>query len=321
MRTNVIPLDQIKKQIASCADEDLIQLIEDGFVEYSKGNVLVPSVGHLPFSNPPGDLHIKYGYIKNDDFYVIKIASGFYENPKIGLSSSNGLMLVFNQKTGELQSILLDEGYLTDIRTALAGAVVAKYLAPEKVTAIGIVGTGIQARLQLRYLKSVIPCKEVVVWGRSDDSLEKFAKDPVLESFHITTAHTIADLTHQCNYIVTTTPSQKPLLFSGDIKKGTHITAVGADTPGKQEIDAALFSKANLIVADSISQCIDHGDVSHAIANQLIQKESIIELGALISTHKKRTSDSEITIADLTGVAIQDIQIAKFVHRSISLEK
>lgn len=119
--SDIISLAQIKKCLATCLDSELIQIIEDGFVSYSEGNVIVPPVGHLPFTQPPGDLHIKYGYIKDDDFFVVKLASGFYENPKIGLSSSNGLMLVFSQKTGELLSLLLDEGHLTDIRTALAG--------------------------------------------------------------------------------------------------------------------------------------------------------------------------------------------------------
>ncbi len=311
----IILLDQIKSCMNACSDSELIQIIEDGFVSYSKGDVVVPPVGHLPFIDPPGDLHIKYGFIKEDDFYVVKLASGFYDNPKIGLSSSNGLMLVFSQKTGELLSILLDEGHLTDIRTALAGAVVAKHLAPKQLNKIGIVGTGIQARLQLRYLKSVIDCREVIAWGRSDEKLNDYKKDPILSGFTINTTRNISDLANQCNYIVTTTPSKEPLLFTKEIQPGTHITAIGADTPGKQELEASLFGKASLIVADSKSQCIDHGDIFHAIHHNTIKENQIVELGALISSGLKRSNDADITIADLTGVAIQDIQIAKFIYQ------
>jgi ornithine cyclodeaminase len=313
--SNVVSLEKIKSCLSACSDLDLIQIIEDGFISYSKGDVVVPPVGHLPFIDPPGDLHIKYGFIKNDDYYVVKLASGFYNNPQLGLSSSNGLMLVFSQKTGELLSILLDEGHLTDIRTALAGAVVAKHLAPSSVKTIGIVGTGIQARLQLRFLKSVIDCRDVLVWGRSEEKLSEYKRDLMLSDFNINTTQNISELANQCNYIVTTTPSKHPLLLTKDIQPGTHITAVGADTPGKQELEASLFGMASLVIADSKSQCIDHGDIFHPVHQGIIKEDQIIELGTFISIGQKRKNESNISIADLTGVAIQDIQIAKFVYQ------
>lgn len=313
--SNVVSLEKIKSCLSACSDLDLIQIIEDGFISYSKGDVVVPPVGHLPFIDPPGDLHIKYGFIKNDDYYVVKLASGFYNNPQLGLSSSNGLMLVFSQKTGELLSILLDEGHLTDIRTALAGAVVAKHLASSSVKTIGIVGTGIQARLQLRFLKSVIDCRDVLVWGRSEEKLSEYKRDLMLSDFNINTTQNISELANQCNYIVTTTPSKHPLLLTKDIQPGTHITAVGADTPGKQELEASLFGMASLIIADSKSQCIDHGDIFHPVHQGIIKEDQIMELGTFISIGQKRKNESNISIADLTGVAIQDIQIAKFVYQ------
>ncbi|MBE0711442.1 MAG: ornithine cyclodeaminase family protein, partial [Candidatus Aminicenantes bacterium] len=146
----VVPLAEIKKALAAV---DPLSLIEEGFAAYSRGEVVVPPVGELVFDDPPGDVHIKYGYIKGDDFYVIKIASGFTDNPKLGLPSGDGLMLVYSQKTGVLEAVLLDEGYLTNLRTAVAGAVVAKYLAPLEVTAVGIIGAGVQGRMQLDWLR------------------------------------------------------------------------------------------------------------------------------------------------------------------------
>jgi ornithine cyclodeaminase len=208
----------------------------------------------------------------------------------------------------------LDEGHLTDIRTALAGAVVAKYMAPKKVTTIGIVGTGIQARLQLLFLKTVIDCSDVIVWGRSESKLNEYKNDKSLSDYRISTTTEMPELTDQCNYIITTTSSESPVLLSSGIRNGTHITAVGADTPGKQELEALLFGRASLIVADSISQCIHRGDISHAINENVINKNQIIELGTFISKPPKRNNGGDITIADLTGVAIQDIQIAKFIH-------
>ena len=149
----IISLEHIKSILPQV---DLIQEIESGFKAYSNDLVVVPPVGELSFQSPPGDVHIKYGYIKGDEVYVIKIASGFYKNTSAGLPAGNGMMLVFNQKTGQPVAMLQDECYLTDIRTAVAGAITAKYLAPKHVEYIGIVGTGVQARLQLQYLRDII---------------------------------------------------------------------------------------------------------------------------------------------------------------------
>ena len=311
----IITLNQIKELLKSI---NIIPAIEEGFVSYSQGNAVIPPVGELLFKDPPGDVHIKYGYIVNDDYYVIKIASGFYENPKINLPSSNGLMLLFSQKTGELLTILLDEGYLTDLRTAAAGAIVAKYLAPRSVNNIGIIGTGTQAKLQLQFLKTVVPCQDVIVFGRNDTNLLKFQAEMHHFGFRVRTTKSIHDITSNCNLIVTTTPSSLPILFADTIKKGTHITAIGTDTPHKQELDEHIFNRANIIVADSISQCIERGDIAHAIKNKIITPSQIIELGDIIaSKHKGRLDDNQITIADLTGLAVQDIKIAKAVYESI----
>jgi len=157
--------------------DELMHKIEAGFVAYSQGKVNIPPVGHLHFDDPPADIHVKHGYILANDYYVVKIASSFYRNPEINLPSSNGLMLIFSKNTGELLSVLLDGGYLTDVRTAIAGAVAAKYLTPSKVTCIGIIGAGAQARLQLIYLRKVIDCHHVMVWGRDAEKLKKYASN------------------------------------------------------------------------------------------------------------------------------------------------
>jgi ornithine cyclodeaminase len=308
-------LPGIKEIIESNSPGELMKIIEEGFVWYAQKKVKVPPVGHLGFKSPPGDVHIKYGYIEGDEYYVIKIASGFYENPTVGLPPGNGMMLLFSQKTGEVLSILLDEGYLTDIRTAIAGAVAAKYLAPSKVTCIGIVGTGVQARLQLKYLKMVTDCRNVVVWGRSQVKLERFIQDPDLRQFSITGTTEIDLVTSRCNLIVTTTASRKAILSADSILPGTHITAMGADAEGKQEIDAALVAKADIVVADSIEQCIDHGDIGYAVRANLIHPDRIVALGDVVQDQRlRRMNDRQISVADLTGVAIQDIQITKYVY-------
>ncbi len=319
--TTVLKLDEIKRLIDT---SQLIQEIETGFVLYSEGKVNVPPVGFLHFDDPPGDVHIKYGFVSGDEYYVLKIASGFYDNPKLGLPASDGLLLVFNQKTGELKLILLDRCWLTDMRTAAAGAVAAKHLAAKNIHHIGIVGTGVQARMQLQMLRTVVDCKSCVIWGRDMTKVQGMIEDlRATESVQawgldIQSAETVDDLVSQCNLIVTTTSAKSPLIRADRVQTGTHITAMGSDDLGKQELEAALLAKADLVVADSISQCVHHGECFNAVRDGLIEEESILELGQVIKDPAiGRTSENQITVVDLTGVAVQDIQIAKMVDRAL----
>ena len=312
MRT--IPLDQIK---AALPRLDLIPIIEEGFVAYSSGQALVPPVGELLLDK--GDVHIKYGYLRQGEHYVVKIASGFYDNPALGLPSSNGLMLLFSQQTGELASILLDEGHLTDIRTAVAGAIAAKRLAPSQVTRIGIVGTGIQAHVQLQYLRHVTDCRHVLVWGRGEEQLAQYRRDMQAHGYAIECTRNTADILRTCNLVVTCTPATSPLLHVADLQAGTHITAVGSDTSEKQELDAAILGQADVVVADSISQCMERGDIHQALDQGCITPDDLVELGDVIRGRSPgRTSDDQITVADLTGVAVQDIQIATAVVETVA---
>lgn len=311
----ILTLDEIKQRLDF---ETLMSDIERGFQWFSEGRTVVPPVGYLAFDPPAeGDVHIKYGYVRGDDFYVVKIASGFSGNAARGLPVTNGLMLLFRQATGELAAILLDEGYLTEVRTAMAGAIAAKYLGPGAVTRIGIVGTGGQARFQLRMLPLVTACRNVIVWGRSGESLTGFARDMTGEGFDVETTRTMSRLTATCNLIVTTTSAREPLIDVSEVRPGTHITAMGADAPGKQELDPRLVARADLVVADSLSQCVDHGELAHAVQAGLLDPGRVRELGQLIAAGgRARTGDDQITIADLTGVAVQDLQIATHVYRA-----
>ena len=312
----VFNLDEIKKVLDR---RKLLKSQKGGFLAYSQDRVVVPPVGYLHFDEPPGDCHIKCGYIRDDDYFVVKIATGFYRNPDAGLPVGNGMMALFSRLTGELQALLLDQGYLTDMRTAAAGAVVAEYLAPRAVKRIGIVGAGVQARLQLEMLKYVTDCREVCVWGREKRKTAQYKAEMDQLGFVVQTAALIDELTETCNLIVTTTASREVLLHADQIKSGTHITAVGADAPGKQELDPQVFKRADVRVVDSISQCVDHGDTAHAIQAGLITRDQLVELGAVIANPQLgRTSEDQITVADLTGVAVQDIEVARLTYELLN---
>ena len=312
----VVSLAEIRKALEAI---DPLPLIEAGFAAYSRGEVVVPPVGELVFDDPPGDVHIKYGYIKGDDVYVIKIASGFVDNPKRGLPSGDGLMLVFSQKTGVLEAVLLDEGYLTNLRTAVAGAVVARHLAPKSVAAVGIVGAGVQGRMQLEWLRRIRAFDTAIVWGVDEAELAAFRRDMERPGLRVLTTLRAEEVAAAANLIVTCTPSTRPLLEAAWIRPGTHITAVGSDTAAKQELDPAILAKADRIVVDSLSQSELRGEVYRAVRAGAIGRARLVELGRVIEDETlRRSSDGETTVADLTGVAVQDIQISKAVWMTLT---
>ena len=309
----ILYCDEIKTIVRGL---DLLPLIKKGFVAYSEGRSVVPPVGELSFKDPPGDVHIKYGYITGDEYYVIKIASGFWNNEQLGISNGQGMMLLFKQQTGQCEAILLDDAYLTDVRTAVAGAICAELFTNE-VNCIGVLGTGLQARMQVQYLKNITSCHKVLVWGRNRKKMEIYQKDMARLGFQVDLSSAPKEVAKECNLIITTTASTVPLLSSINIQPGTHITAMGSDTLTKQELEVDILSMADLVVADSIAQCKERGEIFHGLTSGSITKDAIVELGSILNgSQAGRSSPDQITVADLTGVAVQDIQIAAAVHKA-----
>lgn len=299
-------------EIEAVLDEDAaLAAIEDGFRRMQqRGGVQLGEVVHLAFEDPPGDCHVKGGHITGDDVFVFKFATSFYRNPALGLSSSNGFMIVVSARTGEQLAMLRDQGYLTDMRTALAGAISARAIQRPGSRVLGIVGTGIQARMQAGMIRRLLGLEDVLVHGRSMDKAEAFAAEIGGRAVDLPELCARADL------IVTTTPSTTPWLRAEMVRPGTRIVAVGADTPGKQELETALTGRARVIV-DSRGQCVDHGEAGWAVRAGLIAPGALIELGALLEEPVAFAPD-EVVVADLTGVAVQDIAIAKTVWNRLA---
>jgi ornithine cyclodeaminase len=186
------------------------------------------------------------------------------------------------------------------------------------VRRIGIIGTGTQARLQLRFLAEVTACREVLAWGRSAPSLERYCTDEALRAFRIATTHDAGEVLRTCNLIVTTTPATSPLLFAKDLQPGTHITAVGSDTTAKQELEATILAQADVVVADSKAQCQLRGEIHHALVSGVLTDDAVVELGDVIAERARgRTGGHQVTVADLTGVAVQDMAIASLVYDAL----
>jgi len=308
--TKIVALEQILKALP---DIDVLTDIERGFVAFSEGKVEVPPIGELLFPNESGELHIKYGAVRGDDVFVVKLATGFFNNPLLGLPPFSGCMLVLSAKTGQVICVLLEEGELTNHRTAAAGAVVARHMAPPDLQTIGICGSGVQARLQAEYLRRVTDCRNLVLWARDQARAKEAVRDIGRMGYIARAVASPLEVASCAQLIVTTTSSHEPYLLASFVKPGTHITAMGSDTPEKSELDPMLLRKANLIVADSIQQCLLRGEIHKAIAAGAIEGDRVVELGNLISGKIGRRSRTDITIADLTGVAVQDIMIAKAV--------
>lgn len=311
--TSLLSLD--RADIEGLVDFDLAtQAIEEAFRATSAGQVNLPPVGHIEFPAVGADCHIKYGHVEGQEHFVIKVAAGFPRNTAQGLSPNNGLSLVLSARTGAVVAVLHDEAVMTDIRTGIGGAIASRALARKDAANVLVVGAGVQARYQIEsHYKVLGGHLSFGVWGRSAASAQSVAKDmaplcavEVVEDLEAAARH--ADI------IVTATGSFEPLVQTDWVKSGTHITAVGADAPGKQELATNLVAGADLLVADRVSQCVDHGEISHAAARGLIDEAAAVELGEVLTDPAKgRLDDAQITIADLTGIAAQDIAIANHV--------
>lgn len=296
----------------------LVERLEQGYVKFSNQETTVPPVGYIHFTEPVGHTYIKYGMVNGADSFVIKVFNGFPENGALGLPTSDGLNMVFDSHTGLTKAILLDEGWLTGFRTAGATLVCAKHLAPKNITKIGICGTGTQAHAILSMTPYLLGHKPVLVYGYTKELIDGFVAEFKEKGFDIEPAYDVQKICDECNYIVTATTTTTPYITADMVKKGTHITGVGADAGGKNEIDASVFAKADIIVNDSTIQCFADGDTSFALKKNVIKENDVIELGTLIASGKGRENDEQITIADLTGIAVQDIIAAELACDKLS---
>ena len=294
--------------------EDGFDPIKDAYIAVTDGRCDLPPVGYLGFPDAKGDCHIKYGHIAGDSVFVIKIATGFYDNPSKGLASSNGIMLALSAETGEVMAILQDEGYLTDLRTGIGAALATKAGCRGDAQRVGVVGTGIQARIQIRCLNALMPDAGLVfsVWGRSEKKMRQLAQDLAAHQISVTVQPDLKTLCVNADILLTTTAAKTPLIRSSWISDGTHITASGADAPGKQELDSNLTARADLLILDSDAQCIDHGEVAIPAEAGLLSPDRYRTLGKVLSGQQAgRSAPSQVTIADLTGLGSQDIAIAR----------
>lgn len=294
-------------------DLEAIACVERAFHALATKAVAMPPILRLDIPEHRGEVDVKTAYVPGVDGFAIKISPGFFDNPKIGLPSVNGMMVLLSATTGLVEALLLDNGYLTDVRTAAAGAVAAKHLAREDASVAAVFGAGVQAGLQLKALTLVRPITHARIWAR--DAAKAAALATRLSSELAIDVRPEADgakAVAGADVIVTTTPSDTPILQTEWLSPGQHVTCMGSDAEHKNELDPAAIARADLYVADSLVQARRLGELHHAIAAGLAgADQSFAELGNVIAgTAAGRPSPNAITICDLTGTGVQDTAIA-----------
>jgi ornithine cyclodeaminase len=304
---------------AVALDLETVEVIEQAFGALSDGGVVMPPVMSMELAEAHGEVDVKTAYIPGFDGFAIKVSPGFFDNPKLGLPSLNGLMILFSAKTGLVEAVFLDNGYLTDLRTAAAGAVAAQHLAPETVQTAGVIGTGVQARLQARAAHLVRPFERLLIWGRDADKARACADDLSDLGCAISVAESPDTLLRESQLVITTTPAREPVIKAAWLHPGLHITAMGSDQAGKNEIDPQALVQADLYVADRAPQAQSLGELRAALEAGLWAEDSPVELGDVIRGRARgRRAASEVTICDLTGTGAQDTAIATHVMAQLA---
>ncbi|NYS25059.1 ectoine utilization protein EutC [Rhodobacteraceae bacterium 2376] len=291
---------------------ELIEAIDHAFRQLASGRVVMPKVLSMAIAEHNGEVDVKTAYVPGLDGFAIKVSPGFFDNPKIGLPSTSGLMMVLSSRTGQVQALLLDNGYLTDLRTAAAGAVAARALARPDATSACIIGAGLQARLQLQALTLVRPLRTALVWARDMDKAHAMAAEMAqVLGIDLRAEADPEAAVAQAEIIVTTTPATAPVLQAAWLRPGQHVTAMGSDQHGKNEIDPAALAIARY-VPDRLSQTREMGELRAAIAAGVIAADrEYADLGAVLAgAAPGRLDASDITLADLTGTGVQDTAIA-----------
>lgn len=301
--------------MASC-----IEACEAAFAAYSAGRAATPAVIHLDVPEREGEVHIKAGYLHGARHFTLKVACGFPQNAALGLSPNDGMVMVFDAETGAPAAVLHDHGFITDLRTGAAGGVAARHLAPAEVTHVAVIGTGAQARYQLDALALVRPgFRSVRVWGRNPEHaqgcvLSLQARPGLPPGCDYAVAASVRECVRGAQVVITCTASRQPLVEAEWLAPGAHVTALGADGSHKQELSPDVLGRADLLAVDSRDQCARIGELHHALAAGSVGVDKAVELGEIVARARPgRTSASQLTVCDLTGVGVQDAAAASLV--------
>lgn len=293
--------------------EEAIEAVKQAFVAVGEGRVNNPADFTLGLPATRGAIHVKGSYLENAPYYVVKIASTFLDNPSINLSARSEVTGVFDAATGFSAAIMVDQGYLTQLRSGATGAIATDYLANPEIKQVAVIGTGVQAYIHLKMLLSVRDVPSVSVWGRTPINVDTYARRLVDEhDIYIEIAPTIQEAVQDADVIITATASETPLIKAKWLKPGVHITAVGSNEMHKHELHLDVLNQAEVIIVDNMERGAMIGEIHHGLTEGVITPDDIQgELGDLVINRiEGRTRPDQISLVDLTGRSIQDSAIA-----------
>lgn len=305
-----------ESEIRGLIDEDAaFEVCREGFAALARGEVQQPAPLSFEFAQRSGEMHAKGAQLGDAPYYSVKFAASFYENPERGLPVASGAVVVFDAETGRPRALLFDNAFLSHLRTGAAGALAADLLAAPTASKVGIIGAGGQARYQLRALLGVRSIGQVKVWGRTRERTDAFvAEMSEFEGVDIEAVDSPGVALAGADIVITATPAREAVVTDDMVEPGVHITAVGADFPGKFELSPALLGRSK-VVADRLAQCQTQGEIANAASTEEFSIDDVhAELGEIVIGERPgRTDESEITIADLTGVGALDAAVANLV--------
>jgi ornithine cyclodeaminase/alanine dehydrogenase-like protein (mu-crystallin family) len=304
---------------AAIKETEALVSAENAFRALAEGRVQLPPPMGLEIPDVEGEIHVKAAYLEGSPIFAVKIASGFYQNTARGLPSGSGLILVFDAVTGFPRALLADNGYLTDLRTAAAGALAARLLAMQPLGKVAVLGAGIQARYQLRALSHVREWERTIAWSRNRDRLSAYCTEMESElGLPFTAAESPEAALRGADLIITVTPSREPLFDTAALGNHATVIAVGSDGPDKRELPTEALARADKVVVDRLSQCLALGEVHHAVAEGALDPAAVYaELGDVLVGAKPGREADELIICDLTGVGAQDAAIAEVAWRQL----
>lgn len=316
MKTLLLKKDEVRRLIGMT---EVIDAVEEAYKAFNSDQVVQPDYIGMHLPSPRGEIDFKIGYHKADEVLSMKASSGgFIDNPTAhGVPSGMGTILLFDARSCALICVM-DGSLITGLRTGAAGAVSVKALARKNAGTIASIGTGNQARMQIRAINQIMKIEEIHAWDSNPDTLSQYKTDIESEfGIPVTVASSKKEAVEQADILITTTRGKGSLVEADWVKPGTHIVAIGTDQRGKQELDPELFRNAKIIV-DSISQCTEKGETWHPLNENIIAKDDIHgEIGEVLLGRKPgRESDDEITIFDSTGMAIQDNTTASKIYQN-----
>src|SRR5438093_485517 len=304
----VVPLEAFQDKIPFAV---AIAAVERGFRALGRGEAALPDPMVLELSEQRAEVHVKGAHLAGGRHIVLKVATGFYRNRARGLPSGDGMFLLLDADTGVPAVLLEEHGYLTDFRTAAAVALTLKYLAPKDAHDALLVGAGALARLTARAMVAQLPLARLTLWNRTRERAEGLARE-LAQVVDTRIAPALESAVRDHRVIVTATASTTPLVMT---------SWVGTGTPEKIELEPALLQRADKLVADRVSQTERYGNLHHAMAAGIVTRDKVYaELGDLAAGRLPgRENASEITVADLTGVGVQDAAIAQTVVEVLGL--